>query len=660
MVSLKNGVLVKLLEEMEMEEKDLDDVQKSVLLQIRSIIPVLEEGTLWPNRGFFLKVSDMAHQMFVSLPQEENDMILGNKLKLGQLVYVQKLEKASPVPLLRGITPVPGRHPCEGTPEDIVSPGNLVKFLQASNMDSIVEKGVILEKKKSESSSDSSKLPRGLSDSESLRKGTEDLEGRSRRRVRSLSASKAHPGENKTEKCHMGIPAIEKKSCNIGAKMTKSSPSSVDNSDSDSVISPASPTHTSKRRSWTESDILRVKEIFNSSVVKPEIRPTARSHSTNVSPVRSGRYASSDESSSSTSKRRDVASAKRIVKVSNKGQIPISKVDNGQMSTSLFSLVYDRKGAETGISWSSLPSSLVKLGKEVVRQRDVALLAAADALQEACATERLLNSLSTFSEFNSAEGDDLQPYVDKFFDLQDELSLSRLIMQSLTSISPIKTSETEFCGTNSIKETLNIALERKKNASTWIKSAVALDLSPHRVSLTSMPNPTAATNTVKKSSPSIRSTKPKGACIIRKNRSSVDVPLLLSSDMDDQQEWTRGSTLYAAADLATSLQDECRKLFLGCVEKYLDEVERKSSLMESDSHMAGMMYKVKRVSDWLDMIVDKEGDPQNPNTKEGFRVGSYNLEDSANEAYGRVRNKIYGILMKHVERTAMAYASNIA
>ncbi|KAL2513484.1 uncharacterized protein Fot_27455 [Forsythia ovata] len=658
MASLKNGVLAKLLEEMEMEEKDLKDVQKSVLLQIRSIIPVLEEGTLWPNRGFFLKVSDIAHQMFVSLPQEENDMILGNKLKLGQFVYVQKLVKASPVPLLRGITPVPGRHPCEGTPEDIVSPGNLVKFLKASNVDSIVEKGVILEKKKSESSSDSGKLARGLSDSESLRKGTEDLEGRSRRRVRSLSASKAHPGENKTEKCHMGIPAIEKKSCNIGAKTTKSSPSSVDNdSDSDSVISLASPTHTSKRRSWTESDILRVKEIFYSSVVKPEIRPTARSHSTNVSPVRSGRYASSDESSSSTSKRRDVASAKRIVKVSNKGQIPISKVDNGKMSKSLFSLVYDRKGAETGISWSSLPSSLVTLGKEVVRQRDVALLAAADALQEACATERLLNSLSTFSEFHSAEGDDLQPYVDKFFDLQDDLSHSMLILQSLTSISPIKTSETEFCGTNSIKETLNIALERKKNAATWIKSAVALDLS---VSLTSMPNPTAATNTVKKSSPSIRSTKPKGACIIRKNRSSVDVPLLLSSDMDDQQEWTRGSTLYAAAELATSLQDECRKLFLGCVEKYLDEVARKSSLMESDSHIAGMMYKVKRVSDWLDMIVDKEGDPLNPNTKDGFRGGSYNLEDSANEAYGRVRNKIYGILMKHVERTAMAYASNIA
>lgn len=99
-----------------------------------------------------------------------------------------------------------------------------------------------------------------------------------------------------------------------------------------------------------------------------------------------------------------------------------------------------------------------------------------------------------------------------------------------------------------------------------------------------------------------------------------------------------------AADLATSLQDECRKLFLSYVEKYLDEVDRKSSSMEPDGKMAGMMYKVKMVSDWLDVIVEKEGGFVNTNS-----------EDSEAEAYGRVRNKIYGILLNHVERTAIAF-----
>ncbi|CAI9769995.1 unnamed protein product [Fraxinus pennsylvanica] len=46
------------------------------------------------------------------------------------------------------------------------------------------------------------------------------------------------------------------------------------------------------------------------------------------------------------------------------------------------------------------------------------------------------------------------------------------------SKTPLRKSETESCWTNSVKKTLNIALERKRNAATWITSAAALDLSP--------------------------------------------------------------------------------------------------------------------------------------------------------------------------------------
>lgn len=253
-----------------------------------------------------------------------------------------------------------------------------------------------------------------------------------------------------------------------------------------------------------------------------------------------------------------------------------------------------------------------------------------------------------------AEGDDLQPFVDKFFNLQGDLARTRLIMQSLTSISPFRTQETESCTTNSVKETLSIALERKKNANTWIKSAVALDLSPCFAPLGGpSTNPPDTTNTLKKTSPSGRSNKPKSTCIIKSNRSNTDIPLLLAFDKEDQPEWSRGSTLCAAANLAPSLQDECKKLFLSYVEKYLDEVDRKSSLMEYDDQIAGMMYKVKMVSDWLNVIVKKDGN----SSKEGERVGCDNLEEAEAEAeaYVRVRNKIYAILLKHVERTAMAF-----
>ncbi|KAL3814312.1 hypothetical protein ACJIZ3_015580 [Penstemon smallii] len=586
MASLKNGVLLKLLESIKTEENAFEDDRKPVLLQIRSIIPVLEEGDFYPNRGFYLKVSDSSHALYVSLPQEQNEMILGNKLKLGQFIYVTKLEKSEPVPLLRGLTPVPGRRQCEGAPEDIIPQTNFLKLLDAScPIDSIVEKGVIMEKK----------IP-GV-----------DLE-------RSLNDI-------------------------FGEWHNKSRPSSVDNdSDADSVVSSTSLTRISKRRSWNESEIMGVKEIFDSSIVKHEIKPP-RSRSANVSPVRSMRYDSSDDNSSTKSRRRGsiTCSTRRpLAKSTNKLQRPIvlpAKINNEQVLSSLCSLVYDRKGAETGISWNSLPSNLVKLGKEVLRQRDIALLAATDALQEACAAERLLNSLSTLSEFPLADGDDLQQYGDKFFDLQDDLSKTRLIMESLTSISPFKTRDTESCTTNSIKDTLSVAIERKKNATTWIKSAIALDLSPSSPS----PNPVVAPTAKKPCT----LTKSKSSSIIKKTRSNADIPRFLAFDKEEQHEWTRGSTLSAAADLATPLQDESKKLFLSYAERYLEEVERKSSCMESDGSMAEMMCKVKMVSEWLDLIVHKEGN------------GSICLEDS--EVYGRVRKKIYAILLKHVERTAMAF-----
>ncbi|XP_075501751.1 uncharacterized protein LOC142539894 [Primulina tabacum] len=120
----------------------------------------------------------------------------------------------------------------------------------------------------------------------------------------------------------------------------------------------------------------------------------------------------------------------------------------------------------------------MKLGKEVMKQRDIVMLAAAYALQDVCADEKLLRSLSMFSEYPLAEGEDLQPGVDKFFEFQDDLARTRLILQSLTSTSPFRTKESGSRKINSIKEVLSGALERKKSAATWIKSAVVMDLSP--------------------------------------------------------------------------------------------------------------------------------------------------------------------------------------
>lgn len=128
MSELKSGVVCKLIEEMGVGKVRRDVDQRPVLLQIRSIIPVLASGGLWPNRGFFLRISDSTHSMYVSLPREENDLVLYDKLQIGQLIFVEKLEFAYPVHMIKGIRPTPGRRPCTGDPIDLIPKERIEKF----------------------------------------------------------------------------------------------------------------------------------------------------------------------------------------------------------------------------------------------------------------------------------------------------------------------------------------------------------------------------------------------------------------------------------------------------------------------------------------------------------------------------------------------------
>ncbi|GFY89515.1 GPI-anchored adhesin-like protein, putative [Actinidia rufa] len=641
MASLKPGVLTKLLEDMNVDEKGSENVQKPMLLQIRSIIPVLEEGDLWPNRGFYLKVSDLSHAMYVSLPHEQDELILSNRLQLGQFIYVQKLEASYPVPVLRGVMPVPGRHSYDITLEDIVPVNNLVKFLEASDTDLVKDKGVISEKK----------LTRGVSDSESLLDKSSDCgERRDNGKLRSLSASKCWASElRRGSDCISKRCGKEKKKSDYLGGCRGNELSSVDNdSDSDSPKSSvSSSTRIWKRRSWNERELLDVKEIFDSSIAKQETRPRARSRSVCVSPVRSMRYDSSDDNSTSTTRRRVMGSTTKLVKSSNRSKTTAPKINCKETSyfEAMCRAVNDKKGTENRISWDSLPSNLVMLGKEMIRHRDAALLAAIEALQEACADEKMVKCLSKYSEFQSSKSDDPQLFIDKFFNLQDDLAQTRLVVQSLTNISPLRTSDTFINSTGSVKEVLNLAVERKKNATSWIKSAVAYDLSQCSPSL----GPTSTkdgANTTRKSSRASQVTKPKMACMVRNQSKSGDVAV---GSKDNQMEWVKGSTLGGAAELVCTLKDESRKSFMGYVENFLDEVESKTSTMDSHSQIAGMMYQIKRVNDWLDIIKNEANSEKN-----GWR-GSFTLEDSEIEACGRVRNKIYEVLLKNVERTAMAF-----
>ncbi|XP_058108742.1 uncharacterized protein LOC131251800 [Magnolia sinica] len=119
MASLTPGVLLKLLQSMHSDVRVCGEY-RSVLLQVISIVPALTGSELWPNQGFFIKVSDSSHSTYVTLSKEDNELILTNKLQLGQFIYVDKAEPGTPVPVLVGVRPVPGRNPCVGNPKDLM------------------------------------------------------------------------------------------------------------------------------------------------------------------------------------------------------------------------------------------------------------------------------------------------------------------------------------------------------------------------------------------------------------------------------------------------------------------------------------------------------------------------------------------------------------
>jgi hypothetical protein len=119
MASLTPGILLKVLKNINSDVKVCGEC-RSILLQVISIVPAITGSELWPDHGFFIKVSDSSHSTYVSLSKEDNELILSNKLHLGQFIYVEKVQSSIPVPVLVGVRPVPGRNLCIGNPKDLM------------------------------------------------------------------------------------------------------------------------------------------------------------------------------------------------------------------------------------------------------------------------------------------------------------------------------------------------------------------------------------------------------------------------------------------------------------------------------------------------------------------------------------------------------------
>ncbi|BAD44860.1 unknown protein [Oryza sativa Japonica Group] len=88
MSTLSAGVLLKLLDGMKAGAAKPVGEHRTALLQVTDIVPAdLDDKDLLPRHGkFYVKVSDSSHSIYATLPLPQADLVLSNKLQLGQFV----------------------------------------------------------------------------------------------------------------------------------------------------------------------------------------------------------------------------------------------------------------------------------------------------------------------------------------------------------------------------------------------------------------------------------------------------------------------------------------------------------------------------------------------------------------------------------------------
>ncbi|VAI19885.1 unnamed protein product [Triticum turgidum subsp. durum] len=451
MASLVPGVLVKLLQHMNTDVKVAGE-HRSSLLQVVSIVPALSGSDLFTNQGFYLKVSDSSHATYVTLPEEQHDLILSDKIQLGQFIHVDRLEAATPVPILWGVRPVPGRHPCVGNPEDLVLTSSSKvagsKKAQPANgskpTNGLKDAGVLsLEKEKSKlekinaphkTVGTENKKPVLTKSKSSLSKQAlngvtekkETVKPKARpARVRSTPSSptsvyslpatfdrfssdlRQRHGVKGPEKASSSRISLLERAASVLKVTTAGRRSSAVNSISSSVLGIGSGPK-ALRRSWEGAVDTKAKNNSDSKTTKADRKPENRAPTTpRRKPPVNEKVTHKDDSKIHNPARKSTSSAPAppvdADKAPKKHPPTLKRTSGGLSNPNVTNLVKippnSKKLTDVGNSWASLPPSLAKLGKELLKYRESAQAAAVEAMQEASAAESLLRCLSSTQLF---------------------------------------------------------------------------------------------------------------------------------------------------------------------------------------------------------------------------------------------------------------------
>ncbi|XWS69862.1 hypothetical protein CRYUN_Cryun03dG0000400 [Craigia yunnanensis] len=255
--------------------------------------------------------------------------------------------------------------------------------------------------------------------------------------------------------------------------------------------------------------------------------------------------------------------------------------------------IHEKKWTDGSVSWDNISADLGKLGKEAMQRRVLASKAAAEALEEAIATESVVRNL----RFGSI--------------------LTCICMQLVPS--PSHNSDTE-----------NACTEHSKSSSLWVEAAVATDL--EIVSLLTPQN--------NESPSALQRSLSKGQYHHASPRNQLRDSSLPQLEPTAAM-WTRGQGMKETVHFAMNLQSEMQMWFLRFIEESLDAGfrilgERASggnqTLPLGCGSIAAVLSQLKRVNDWLDRAVSNGDEP---------------LVDKVE----KLKRKIYGFVIQHVGTT---------
>lgn len=185
------------------------------------------------------------------------------------------------------------------------------------------------------------------------------------------------------------------------------------------------------------------------------------------------------------------------------------------------------------------------------------------------------NLCSSYSELQSAKENERQATVDKFFNLQEDLGCTRVLVKSLKSIDPLEEADMDPYSPTLITEAVEAAMDKQKNAKSWINAALASDLTPYSPKAKGSTAPVDAPKPAKRSGLKQQEAEVKGNYSWIRKRPDINADFKLGTKAEDgrSQNWVRGVTVSLASELDDALQNECRRWFLAYIEQYLDWID---------------------------------------------------------------------------------------